>query len=294
MRTQMGLVIAVLLAASGAQAAKDSCFECHSVMEGMSIPFQNDIHYRNGIGCADCHGGDPTSDDQNISMSAQRGFKVRVTRAASSEFCARCHSDAALIHRHNPQQRVGQMALYRTSVHARPSAGDPVAATCIDCHGVHNIRAVADPQSAVAPARLAATCGRCHADAASMFKSSPHAAVFTTAHRPSCITCHAAHETQEASGEMLAGGRAVCARCHEPDTKGGKTAAAMERTLEQEMMAAFTNTRDPAADENAPPEQMRAFFAALQKRMQKARSTVHSLNPAAVKAAAEAAAAQPQ
>jgi predicted CXXCH cytochrome family protein len=292
MRTETGLVIVALLSAGGAQAAKDSCFECHSVMEGMSIPFQNDIHYRNGISCADCHGGDPGSDDQNVSMSAARGFKVRVTRQASSGFCAGCHSDAAVMHRHNPQQRVDQMALYRTSVHARAAGSDPVAATCIDCHGVHNIRAAADPQSAVAPARLAATCGKCHADAASMFKSSAHAAVFTTAAMPSCITCHAAHATSPASGEMLAGGRAVCANCHEPDTKGGKTAAAMERTLEQEMMAAFSAMPAPAAGENASPEQIRAMIAAMQKRMQKPRSLVHSLNAAAVKAAAQAAAQQ--
>ena len=72
-----GLLLAL---SAGAHAAKDSCFECHSVMEGMSIRFRDDVHYRNGLSCADCHGGDPSSDDQNIAMSAERGFKVRVTR----------------------------------------------------------------------------------------------------------------------------------------------------------------------------------------------------------------------
>jgi len=302
MRTRAASVALILLTASYAHAAKDSCFECHSVMEGMSVPFKSDVHYKNGISCADCHGGDPNSDDQNISMSAARGFKVRVTHDAVPEFCARCHSDAAIMHRQNPQQRVDQLALYRTSVHsAKPAGSDAIAANCIDCHGVHNIRAVSDPQSAVAPGHLAATCGKCHEESASMFNKSAHAAVFTTKETSSCAVCHASHATDRASGEMLAGGRAVCARCHEPDTKGGKTAAAMERTLEQAMMSAFTSLggrggRGAGATgaESEPDERtmtvqtMNQIIAAVNQKMKKARSTVHSLDVPAVKAAAQA------
>ena len=66
--------LAILFARSG-YSAKDSCFECHSVVEGTSVVFKDDIHYRNGISCAGCHGGDANEDDQNISMSAQRGTR---------------------------------------------------------------------------------------------------------------------------------------------------------------------------------------------------------------------------
>ncbi len=298
MPTRIGPVTLLLLAAAAALSAKDSCFDCHSVEEGTSVPFRGDIHYQNGISCAGCHGGDPNSDDPNVSMSAERGFKLRVTREAASAFCAHCHSDAAVIHKSSPGQRVDQMALYLTSVHAvKPAGSDSIAANCIDCHGIHNIRAVSDPQSPVAPGRLAATCGKCHRDSAALFQKSAHAALFTTADRPACATCHAGHATQRAGVEMLAGGRAVCARCHEPDTKPGKTAAAMERTFDQSTMAAFTamtaaggrggEARQAQITERGPA--MNQVFAALARRMQKARSAVHSLDPAAVKAAAEAA-----
>ena len=147
----------ISLAASGAWAAKDSCFECHSVEEGTSVVFKDDIHYKNGMSCADCHGGDPNEDDGTLSMSASRGFKVRVRHEDAPEYCGRCHSDAAFIGKHKPGQRTDQVALYRKSVHGEQLAqGNAKAANCIDCHGIHNIRAVDDPQSPVHPSRLAA------------------------------------------------------------------------------------------------------------------------------------------
>jgi predicted CXXCH cytochrome family protein len=298
MKTLIRTAALIALAAGPAFSAKDSCFDCHSVMEGMSIPFKNDIHYKNGISCADCHGGDPNSDDQNISMSAQRGFKVRVTRQAVSEYCARCHSDAAFMQKHNPKQRVDQSALYGTSVHAgKPAGSDSMAANCIDCHGIHNIRAVSDPQSAVAPGRLAGMCGKCHADSAAMFRKSAHAAVFVTSEMASCAICHSSHSTQRVSGEMLAGGRAVCARCHEPESKGGKTAASLGRAFENGMRAAFEaagSRGDAGRGAGAPPGgRGGAGRGAFNQRLRKALSTVHSLDVAAVKAAIEAGAKKP-
>jgi hypothetical protein len=44
--------------------------------------------------------------------------------------------------------------------------GGTAEASCVDCHGVHDIRPAADPESKVFPANLAKTCGQpsCHAD----------------------------------------------------------------------------------------------------------------------------------
>lgn len=300
LRTQAPIAVLMLTFLTGALRAKDCCFDCHSVMEGTSIPFQSDIHYKNGISCADCHGGDPDSDDQNISMSAQRGFKVRVTRQAVPEYCGRCHSDAAFMKKHHPKQRVDQMTLYGTSVHAvQPAGGETIAANCIDCHGIHNIRAVSDAKSAVAPAKLADTCGKCHADSAAMYRKSAHAAVFVAGETASCSTCHSSHATQRASGDMLAGGRAVCSKCHEPDTKGGRTAAAMGRAFENGRSAMFEAAlaRGETGRGNAAPGTVPGGRGGRRgiynERLRKAVSTVHSLDLAAVKAAIEAGIKQP-
>ena len=46
-----------------AAAAKDSCLQCHSILEGdLQAPGESlstDIHSRHGFRCNDCHGGDP-------------------------------------------------------------------------------------------------------------------------------------------------------------------------------------------------------------------------------------------
>jgi predicted CXXCH cytochrome family protein len=222
----------ISLTASGAWAAKDSCFACHSVEEGTSIVFQNDIHYKNGMSCADCHGGDAQEDDGVLSMSAERGFKVRVKHEEVAAYCGRCHSDAAFMGKHKAGARTDQVALYSKSVHGVELAkGNRKAANCIDCHGVHNIRAVDDPQSVLAPARLAAKCGFCHEEEAALFQQSPHAKVFTASGMAACTACHSSHATERPSASMLIGAKPVCAGCHAADSAGGKAAAGMAKRI---------------------------------------------------------------
>lgn len=225
-------LILISLTAAGAWAAKDSCFECHGVEEGTSVVFKDDIHYRYGISCADCHGGDPKEDEGNLAMSASRGFKVRVTREGTPEFCGRCHGDAAVMSKYKPGLRTDQLALYRQSVHGELLAqANRKAANCVDCHGVHNIRAVADAQSPAHPSNLSGKCGACHVEIAAMFRESPHAKVFTTTGMAGCSACHSSHATERADTDMLTGAKPVCARCHAPDSAGGKAAAIMTRRI---------------------------------------------------------------
>ena len=232
MKVHSSFVVLIALSASVAWAAKDSCFECHSVQEGMSIVYKDDIHYKYGISCADCHGGDPKEDEGNVAMNASRGFKVRVTREDTPEYCGRCHSNAAFIRKYKPGQRVDQLALYRKSVHGEQLAkGNKKTAYCVDCHGVHNIRAADDPQSPVLPSRLADKCAVCHAEIAGMFKQSRHAKVFTTSKMAGCSVCHSSHATERASVSMLTGAKPVCARCHAASSAGGKAVASMAKKI---------------------------------------------------------------
>jgi predicted CXXCH cytochrome family protein len=231
-RTYSLPALLVCLSATGAWAAKDSCFECHSVQEGMSITFTKDIHYKNGMSCVDCHGGDPSEDDGNLSMAHERGFKLRVTHEDIPEYCGRCHSDAAMMGKHKKGQRTDQVALYRKSVHGMQLAqGNRKAANCTDCHSVHDIRAVDDPQSPVSPSRLAAKCGFCHGEEAGMFQQSPHAKVFTASGMAGCSACHSSHGTERTSVAMLTGAKPVCAKCHAAGSAGGKAAASMAKKI---------------------------------------------------------------
>ena len=226
------LAIAVLLvpAFACAQTAKDTCVECHATMDGeLQKPaalFKNDIHFQSGLSCADCHGGDRTSDDMSVAMSPAKGFTGKPKRTAIPQFCANCHSKPAFMGRFRPQQRVDQFELYKTSVHGKKLAsGDDNVATCVDCHSVHDIRAVKDAISPVYKTRLPDTCGRCHADAKKMakygiptdqldhYRTSVHGAALKKGDlsAPNCASCHGNHGAKPPEVESVA---AVCGNCH--------------------------------------------------------------------------------
>ncbi len=221
------LVPAVLLS----QTSKDTCVECHTVMDGAiqkpALLIKDDIHTANGLSCADCHGGDRPSDDPTVAMNRAKGFIGKPKREAIPQLCARCHSSPEFMRRFKPQQRVDQFELYQTSVHGmRLAAGDTNVATCIDCHSVHDIRNVKDGQAPVHPVRLPETCGRCHSDAQKMAKygipTNQLAEYRTSVHwdalskrgdlsAPNCASCHGNHGAKPPQVEAVA---AVCGTCH--------------------------------------------------------------------------------
>jgi hypothetical protein len=227
---QTALATCILFIAPAPLAAQDSCVECHSSLDGnLKAPtaeFSNDIHSK-AFSCADCHGGDRNAGDPETSMSRARGFKGRIARKTVPALCARCHSDAALMHKYKPQQRVDQLAQYLTSVHGkRLAAGDESVATCVDCHSVHDIREVKHPLSPAHPVRLPETCGRCHADPKHMagykipttqlpeYQASVHWEALSKRRdlsAPSCASCHGNHGATPPQVASVAG---VCGSCH--------------------------------------------------------------------------------
>jgi predicted CXXCH cytochrome family protein len=210
--------------------AKDSCLECHARLDGdLKLPaakYANDIHARNGFGCADCHGGDRELDDMEA-MNPGKGFAGHIQRTAVPRLCARCHSDASMMHLYKPQQRVDQLAQYLTSTHGkRLAAGDDAVATCIDCHSVHDIRTVMDALSPVHPLRLPETCAHCHANPQHMARykipTNQFAEYRTSVHweavskrgdlsAPTCASCHGNHG---AAPPQVASVANVCGSCH--------------------------------------------------------------------------------
>jgi predicted CXXCH cytochrome family protein len=268
MRLRSLTVAWILLLAGGAYAAEDYCFGCHSVMEGMSLVFKDDVHYHKGLSCADCHGGNPKINDMNLSKTPETGFRLRATRQGIPAYCGRCHSDPNFMAKYNPKLRVDQLALYTQGVHGKHlAAGQTKDAECVDCHGVHNIRAGSDPCSPVSARQVTETCAKCHVATAEAFREGPHGHEFTYDRRPGCVTCHASHATAPATTAMLTGKKAVCARCHKADSDGAKAAAEIAQLL----------TRLEAADPNA------------KEALARARVVVHAFDTAAVQRAADSA-----
>jgi hypothetical protein len=222
-------VLAWALGAARGASPQDSCVTCHSALEGKQAEparlFEGDVHHQAGLGCADCHGGDP-KDESMDAMSRAKGFRGAPKKTQVPDFCARCHSDIAYMRRFNPKMRADQLSQYLTSVHGkRLKQGDTKVAACVDCHGVHNILAVSDTRAPVHPTNVADTCARCHANAATMqdykiptdqvarYGKSVHAQLLAQGDlsAPTCTTCHGNHGAAPPGVSSVAN---VCGTCH--------------------------------------------------------------------------------
>ncbi|MEW6033421.1 MAG: cytochrome c3 family protein [Chloroflexota bacterium] len=122
--------------------------------------------------CADCH-----------STNSNPHSIVRVLEPTASAYpkniaqtCARCHGDPQLMARYGIVEKVYES--YMRSFHGKAIALAPDIAvqlnkaTCVSCHGTHDIKAVDDPAAPVAGmANLAKTCEQCHPGAGVAFAS---------------------------------------------------------------------------------------------------------------------------
>lgn len=225
----LAMVLGIFSPALGQK--KNSCLDCHLKLEGkLGEParrINTDIHLARGLACNDCHGGDPTVDDQAAAKDARKGFIGKPKTADIPAFCGKCHSDANLMKKFNPSLRVDQEGEYATSVHGKLlKSGDQKVATCISCHGVHGIRAVTDPLSSVYASNVAETCAKCHADAEHMqgykirtdqyakYKQGVHAKALYERQDLSAPTCNDCHGNHGATPPGIASVANVCGQCH--------------------------------------------------------------------------------
>jgi hypothetical protein len=234
LRLGLGIVLAAASPVpTAAEEERSSCVLCHGQLEDeMLAPvaaWSDDVHAAAGLGCVGCHGGDPSpalADDVEA-MAASRGFHAAPDRLVVAEFCGTCHADPAYMRRFDPQARVDQLSEYWQSGHGRRNAqGDPVPATCTDCHGAHGIRPVSRPDSPVHATRVPETCARCHAspetmapyglpaDPFDLYRRSVHGVALlergdTAA--PACNDCHGNHGAAPPGVTSVAN---VCGQCH--------------------------------------------------------------------------------
>jgi predicted CXXCH cytochrome family protein len=216
-------------------ADTDNCITCHQSWEdddGPSFKFSRDIHSQKDLGCADCHGGDPTLDDMD-EVRDSKNYRGVPDYLEVPDFCARCHSNAKYMHDHNPTLPVDQLAKYKTSVHGQRLFGkkDKKVANCVSCHGVHNIGDEKMPHSSTYPTNIPKTCAHCHADSAYMagyniptnqyadYKVSVHGIALLENNdlgAPACNDCHGNHGAAPPGVNSLA---AVCGVCHALEAK---------------------------------------------------------------------------
>ncbi len=215
--------LAILLAAAAARAGEEGCGVCHGAER---VKHENSVHRSGDVGCVSCHGGDPAPvESKEAAHSREKGYLGRLTRGQAVLSCGKCHADVVRMRPYG--LRADVLDAYRSSHHGKAVLGkdDPDAATCIDCHGAHDVVRVLDPRSPAYRTRVPATCGKCHGDEALMkrhglpasaprdFGGSVHGLLLARGEPgvPSCAGCHDAHAaTPPGAGEVAA----VCGSCH--------------------------------------------------------------------------------
>lgn len=226
-------------AAEPAAPAANQCVACHATQQddrvvAPAVLFKGpDVHRERGFACVDCHGGDASATQKGPAHDLGRGFKGKPSGAAVIATCARCHSDAELMRRYAPRQRVDQASEYAASVHGKRLAqGDTKAATCATCHGAHGVRPVSDAKSPVFPTNVANTCASCHADRLHMagytladgsplpttqladYRKSVHFNALTKGNDLSAPTCNDCHGNHGAAPPGVGAIVNVCGTCH--------------------------------------------------------------------------------
>ena len=195
----------------------------------------DDTHFRSGLSCAGCHGGDPANKklEHDFVKEWSRSGRDK-NRSWVPEFCGRCHSDPALIKQFNPALATDQLTKYKESPHGKMllENKDSRAPDCVSCHGVHGILPAKNPLSKINPKRIPETCAGCHADATRMagltlpngaplptnqladYRASVHGKALLERGdlgAPACNSCHGSHASTPAG---LVSVNPSCGSCH--------------------------------------------------------------------------------
>lgn len=218
-------VVAVPLA-SAAQAAEaveapqppasSDCLMCHeddsAVREnGTPVVVKQAVYEASVHGifsCVDCHA--------DLAATTEWPHPQKLARVD----CSMCHTDA--------------VEQFKIGVHAVPRPDGREAATCADCHGMHDIKPSSDPESRTHHLNTAATCARCHGaedvrarggdhtNVAGPFADSIHGRALSRSGlvvAPTCSDCHNAHDvlrpTDPSSPVAAMNVPSTCGTCHE-------------------------------------------------------------------------------
>ena len=188
--------------------------------------------------CADCH-----AQEAEVFAESVHG-KARAGESLLPVDCAACHGLHDVMKSGSPEDRLAPLNVYPvcgkchfekdpatatvdellherytddTHGHGILKSGLTVSATCVSCHGGHEIHAKGDPKSLLARTRVDETCGKCHVGVVREYRQSVHDVKSTTAEHKgaTCTDCHRPHDIAKADPGFLAKTVNTCAHCHE-------------------------------------------------------------------------------
>lgn len=197
------------------------CTDCHPKAE--EIPHPADVLAGNP--CVTCHDDVAAKLDKSAHRDPNGGDDFRAP-------CWACHTAHNVYPSSDPRssmhpQHVASRCLqchdkqeYLAGVHGFgvELAGLDVAATCVSCHGSHDILSPSEAGSRVARRNISFTCGKCHGTVAQTYRQSVHGAALTEHDNPdvpTCVGCHRAHATADPrSPRFRLSSPQMCGKCH--------------------------------------------------------------------------------
>jgi predicted CXXCH cytochrome family protein len=146
------------------------------------------------LDCADCH------TNHSFPHQPQLSESIREFQLERYVTCRNCHEEQYT----HQQDSVHNIAL---------EEGRLEAATCMDCHGAHDIQPPDQPRQ-----RISLTCGRCHGVIFDQYRQSVHgSALFEESNPdvPTCIDCHGVHNIADPTNVLFrVRSPELCASCH--------------------------------------------------------------------------------
>jgi len=229
-------------AALGNSQDSSSCITCHGTHD-VAKPAARGVEF-----CATCHATEVSQYNASIhgrahakmngdaptcqschgpahQVVAAADAKSPVNKANLPNTCGHCHSDPALAAKYLFAV-VKPVEAYESSAHGRAiRQGNLNAASCNDCHGVHDILPLSDPHSKIWKQNVASTCGQCHKSVYDVYRASIHgqAVAAGALEAATCTDCHGEHRILAPANPQSpvylasrAGQQTVanCASCH--------------------------------------------------------------------------------
>jgi cytochrome b subunit of formate dehydrogenase len=228
-----------------AVAHRSACSSCHGIVHSGSLPANADcatchsFHWEVAIdgtaaprreppACSTCHAEATAKLDDTVhahmrasctQCHARDESSPCAEKLARSVDCSRCHERAN--------------ASWLESPHSVNPGNGHVAASCVNCHGTHEVRRSDDPKSSTYPIHLPDTCEACHkrdptpehpapaGDKVERYETSVHGralrvdGLIVTA---TCASCHGGHDIRKPEDARAPTSRRnlppTCGACH--------------------------------------------------------------------------------
>jgi formate dehydrogenase gamma subunit len=216
-----------------------NCIDCHVDLAGATEYPHTETP--KPVDCSNCH-----DDVGQIFKQSAHGMAVGNPNAPT---CASCHDHHKILPHTNPQATTSPKRLpytcsnchhkqvltedpdvkitdsfdrYMRGIHAEGiSQGIGSAASCNDCHGIHDLRKASDPKSMVNKMNIPKTCSKCHNDIYIQYSRGIHgkALALGILDAPNCSDCHGEHEILGPTDPKSPVNPAnisdyVCGKCH--------------------------------------------------------------------------------